>query len=104
MKRLEKREVEQTRSENVANVGEEGKSTERRGSDDAEDEDDHEMDWIKACENHLHWSATSTHDGNEMVIYCIYNITRQPVFYKNILLLHASCSNIHVFFCRVCSA
>ena len=44
MKQLEKREVEQTRSEDVANVGEEGKSTERRGSDDAEDEDDHEMD------------------------------------------------------------
>ena len=26
-------------------------------------------DWIKACENHLYWSATSTHDGNGSVIW-----------------------------------
>lgn len=26
-------------------------------------------DWIKPCLNHLHWSATSTHNGNGLVIY-----------------------------------
>ena len=25
-------------------------------------------EWIKPCENHLHWSATSTFDGNGLVI------------------------------------
>ena len=26
-------------------------------------------EWIKPCENHLHWSATSTFDGNGLVIW-----------------------------------
>ena len=26
-------------------------------------------DWIKPCKNHLYWSATSTHDGNGVVIW-----------------------------------
>ena len=31
-------------------------------------------EWIKPCENHLHWSATSTHDGNGIVIWEIQGI------------------------------
>ena len=26
-------------------------------------------EWIKPCENHLHWSATSTFSGNGLVIW-----------------------------------
>ena len=26
-------------------------------------------EWIKPCENHLHWSATSTFNGNGLVIW-----------------------------------
>jgi hypothetical protein len=26
-------------------------------------------EWIKPCANHLHWSATSTYDGNGLVIW-----------------------------------
>ena len=26
-------------------------------------------DWIKPCENHLYWSATSTFNGNEALIW-----------------------------------
>ena len=29
-------------------------------------------EWIKPCENHLHWSATSTYDGNNSIIILLF--------------------------------
>ena len=39
--------------------------------------------WIKACENHLFWSATSTHDGNPLVIWAKFKAFLSHVVNKH---------------------
>ena len=36
-------------------------------------------EWIKPCENHLHWSATSTFSGNGMVIWAKFKSFLQHI-------------------------
>jgi len=42
-------------------------------------------DWIKPCENHLYWSAASTHSGNGLVIYAKFK-----AFLSHIVNKHSS--------------
>lgn len=43
------------------------------------------LDWIKPCENHLYWSAASTHSGNGLVIYAKFK-----AFLSHIVNKHSS--------------
>ena len=43
-------------------------------------------EWIKACKNHFHWSATSTHDGNGDVIYAKFKTFLSHVVDKHVEL------------------
>jgi hypothetical protein len=45
-------------------------------------------DWIKPCENHLYWSATSTFSGNGMVIWAKFKS-----FLKHMVNIHTDESN-----------
>lgn len=40
-------------------------------------------DWIKPCERHLHWSATSTFDGNGNVIWAKFKSFLSHVINKH---------------------
>ena len=40
-------------------------------------------EWIKPCENHLHWSATSTHDGNGIVIWAKFKAFMSHIVNKH---------------------
>lgn len=42
-------------------------------------------EWIKPCENHLYWSATSTFSGNGLVIYAKFK-----TFLSHIVNIHSS--------------
>jgi REP element-mobilizing transposase RayT len=45
-------------------------------------------EWIKPCENHLHWSATSTYDGNGLVIWAKFKS-----FLQHIVNIHSGHSD-----------
>ena len=40
-------------------------------------------EWIKPCENHLFWSAMSTHDGNPLVIWAKFKAFLSHVVNKH---------------------
>ena len=40
-------------------------------------------EWIRPCENHLHWSATSTHDGNGIVIWAKFKAFMSHIVSKH---------------------
>ena len=46
-------------------------------------------EWIKPCENHLHWSATSSFSGNGMVIWAKFKS-----FLQHIVNIHSGHSNL----------
>ncbi|CAB3998933.1 Hypothetical predicted protein [Paramuricea clavata] len=45
-------------------------------------------EWIKPCENHLHWSASSTYDGNGLVIWAKFKS-----FLQHIVNIHSGHSD-----------
>ena len=45
-------------------------------------------EWIKPCENHLYWSATSTFSGNGMVIWAKFTS-----FLKHMVNTHSDSNN-----------
>ncbi len=45
-------------------------------------------EWIKPCENHLYWSATSTFSGNGMVIWAKFKS-----FLKHMVNTHSDRNN-----------
>lgn len=40
-------------------------------------------EWIKPCENHLHWSATSTFSGNGLAIWAKFKAFMSHVINKH---------------------
>jgi len=42
-------------------------------------------EWIKSCENHLCWSAASTHGGNGLVIYAEFKAFLSHIVNKHSL-------------------